>query len=128
MKLLTGEVVAEEINRQERWLEHFCGVFNGKLFKDVSALPSPAVSPFSLSSAGVDWSAQYLLRTLRKMNPTKGLGPDQLPLNLWSAGGIAAAKHLETLGGRIAASGLWPAPLRGSRIVDLWKSKGDRLV
>ena len=62
------------------------------------------------------------------MNPTKGLGPDQLPSNLWSAGGAIAAKHLETLGGLIATSGVWPAPLRGSRIVDLWKGKGDRLV
>ena len=132
VKLIDGTIVTDEIQRQERWLEHFCSVYNGRMFKDVALIGAPRESHFCgqicVGSCHVDWSASNLLRVLSRMNPRKGLGPDQIPSNLWAAGGEPIAKHLALLGLQIKRQCTWPSMLKGSRIVDLWKGKGDRMI
>ena len=61
VKLIDGTIVADEIQRRERWLEHFCSLYNGRMFKDVALLGAPRESQLCgqmcVSSCHVDWSA-----------------------------------------------------------------------
>ena len=91
------------------------------MFKDVAQLHNAPSCGVLVSPDVVDWSAGNLLSVLDKMNPNKGLGPDQLPVSVWAAGGLPIAQHIAHLGALVCRQCAWPTTLRGSRIVDLWK-------
>ena len=128
VRLLDGTIINDEVRRQQRWHEHFCDVFNGKSFANVTHLESVTRLSLDVSSVCVDWSPENIVKVFAKMNPRKGLGLDALPSNVWSAGGLPLMRNVSKLGDIIKSSCIWPVALQGSRMVDLWKGKGDRTI
>ena len=128
VKLLDGTVVNDEQRRQQRWHEHFCQIFNGRTFASVTHLETLPRIRLDVSSICVDWTPEHLLKIFATMNPRKGMGPDSLPSNVWSADGLPLVQHVSRLGDIVQSSCNWLVAIQGSRMVDLWNGKCDRMV
>ena len=122
VRKLDGELTATEQERQQRWHEHFTGVFDGTVVdKAVLARqrigePTPVtvllITPESTAAA------------LRRLGRNKGTGPDGVPSEVLQAGGDALAVKTADAYCRVALHERWPVAWSGGRIVEVHKNKG----
>ena len=126
VKLSDGSVANSEHERQMRWQEHFCNVFNGKI-TELSAksqtTPEPMVEIHNFHT-----SPELTRKAHADLGRNKGCGPDTIPAEVLQAGESALAVKYFDLESRIVRGELWPEQWQGGRIIDLFKGKGDRLV
>jgi len=123
----TGEaLVSNPTDILQRWREHFEVLLN-----DHAQTEDDLLHKVPLHNQR-DWMSvapnmNELLGALKRMKPRKSPGPDNIPIELFTAGGDEAAEALLHLIQRIWNTGRVPSDFRDANIVTIFK-KGDRSV
>ena len=63
---------------------------------------------------------------LERRNPGKATGPSGIPIPVWQAGGESSARILLALLNTTRVTGRLAVAMRGGRVQELYKNKGDR--
>eukprot|EP00973_Karenia_brevis_P077327 10742058-Karenia_brevis.AAC.1 len=84
-----GSLTSSENERQERWQEHFCNVFGGKMAKmsEIKCMGSASVVTQTCLNVGPEATEKAIARLKRN----RGLGRDGVSAELLQAGGSAVA-------------------------------------
>lgn len=127
VRLATGELASTEQQRQERWQEHFCEVFNGSICRR-GELPR-AIADYSdlARSSTFHTSLEITRQSYAALKSCIGVGTDHIGGELLQAGGSAIACKFDSLHQKIRRRG-FPSRWRGGRAIDLWKCKGEQEI
>ena len=125
VRLETGEIAADEEQRQQRWQRHFAGVVGGKIIDDQSFLATRPCRP--CSKHALDVSPHRVHDTIRRLGRNKGVGKDEIAAELMQCGGFAMAVQMSRIYERVVCDEAWPIAWKGGRVVELFKGKGDAL-
>jgi DNA-directed RNA polymerase subunit RPC12/RpoP len=118
-----GTLTSSDMERQERWQEHFAEVFGGTVLP-MSSLQS-ANSDHVSSVSALKVSPTSTSKALAELGRNKGVGRDRIPAELLQAGGDAMAVKVFDAYARVAVEERWPLAWTGGRIVDIYKRKGS---
>ena len=121
-----GRRSGSELERKERWQEHFAEVFHGSIARldTLSPCGGNASHP---ACPDIDVSAPTLQAAIARSKDDKGMGRDELPNEVLKAGGAPLACKLSTLAKQVVDLEQWPAEWQGGRVVDIFKHKGSPL-
>ena len=126
VKLADGTIANNENERQRRWQEHFCNVFNGEVTTLQGIDDNPPAHTVTVHDFRV--SPESSRTAFAALGRNKGCGPDTIPAEVLQAGDSALAVKYADLEARIVSEEVIPRQWRGGRIIDLFKRKGDQLV
>ena len=117
-----GALTTGEIERQERWLEHFADTFGGLVVNaaDLKTVRSDSLSP----ARDFKLSPESTRTSIVRLGRNKGVGRDGVPCELLEAGESTVACKLFDLQVRSVNDEQWPISWMGGRIVDVYKLKG----
>ena len=108
IKLKSGEHSTGEVERQERWLEHFADTFGGNI---VSTSDLQPVKSDSLSVARDFKTSPELTRSsIMRLGRNKGSGRDGIPCEVPEVGESAVACKLHDLQDLAVQDEQWPVP------------------
>ena len=123
VRLKDGRLSATAAQRDARWQEHYCDLFNGYVVDNPSVL---VTRPGALAQHHeFRHSCSQLEGAIQRLGNNKGLGPDELPAEVAKAGGSAFAVKLYGITSRIVGEERWPVQWKGGRLASLWKKKGS---
>ena len=121
VKTLSGQLTFTEEERQQRWQEYFCTLLAGTIepssHRAMSESLSCIDSPFHISP---EWTARVISELGNNAH-----GEDQLSANVLKAGGDALAIKVNEIENRSILEERVPIRWKGSRLVDLYKKKGN---
>ncbi|CAK0877917.1 unnamed protein product, partial [Prorocentrum cordatum] len=123
----SGNLLTGDLGIDQRWTEHWCQHLAG------STLPfSELLVADSAESVAPDvprappLSLDYVEPLLRVSKGRKATGPDGVCPAVWKAGGEPAALLMQAVLNSTRAHCKAPALMKGGRMQDLWKRKGER--
>ncbi|XP_046855995.1 uncharacterized protein LOC124449095 [Xenia sp. Carnegie-2017] len=115
-----GKIVSEDEKIKERWREYFDRLLNTKNNRKELDHLEPVHGPVP------EITEDEVRRQLKKMNNNKARGPDELPIELVKKLGNTGTEWMTSCCREIMKRGI-PEEWRTSRIVPLYKQKGDLL-
>ncbi|CAK0815072.1 unnamed protein product, partial [Prorocentrum cordatum] len=123
----SGNLLTDDLGIDQRWTEHWCQHLAG------STLPfSELLVADSAESVAPDvprappLSLDYVESLLRVSKGRKATGPDGVGPAVWKAGGEPAALLMQAVLNSTRAHCKAPTLMKGGRMQDLWKRKGER--
>ena len=123
VRLKDGSLSTTAAQRDARWQEHYCELFNGYVVDNPSALATAPARP--VREHAFLHSCAQLECAIQRLGNNKGLGPDELSAEVAKAGGSPFAVKLHEITSRIVSDERWPVQWKGGRLASLWKKKGS---
>ncbi|KAK3510617.1 hypothetical protein QTP70_011874 [Hemibagrus guttatus] len=115
-----GRVLSSEESVQRRWKEYFEELMNEENEREKS------VEGVNSVEQKVDKIRKDKVRkALKRMKSGKAVGPDDIPVEVWTCLGEAAVEFLTSLFNRVLKSERMPEEWRRSVLVPIFKNKGD---
>ena len=115
-----------EVERQERWQEHFAEVFAAKVLECVDDARTSSLQVVENHNFHPTHSGT--LNAIKALGTNKAVGPDEIPALLLQAGDFPLAQQLHQIELRAIRLEQFPTAWKGGRLVDLLKHKGDASV
>eukprot|EP00973_Karenia_brevis_P070924 9857279-Karenia_brevis.AAC.1 len=112
--------------RQLRWQRHFAGLFKGTVVENLADIKT-TLTPRVVQAGSHRPSHQQCYNAIFAQPNDKALGPDEIPAELWKAGGHVSAAHFHRLLCTVFDTCYAPLAWRGGRIQDLFKNKGSQM-
>ena len=125
--LASGAIASSDQEIDERWQEHFAGLFGAEICPDTSSAASQPTVPFP-SDSHFNPSVAEVAGALAALPARKATGPDGIPAELLRAGGAPVAFALHGVISKTLQSRVVPVPWKGGKLVNLWKGKADPRV
>ena len=122
--LASGAIASSEQEIDERWQEHFAGLFGAEVCPDTSSAASLPTAPFP-SDSNFNPSVAEVEGALAALPARKATGPDGIPAELLRAGGPPVALALHGIISKTLQSRVVPVPWKGGKLINLWKGKAD---
>ncbi|KAK3531759.1 hypothetical protein QTP70_028291 [Hemibagrus guttatus] len=115
-----GRVLTSEESVQRRWKEYFEELMNEENERE------KRVEGVNSVEQKVDKIRKDEVRkALKRMKSGKAVGPDDIPVEVWTCLGEAAVEFLTSLFNRVLESERMPEEWRRSVLVPIFKNKGD---
>ncbi|KAK3524445.1 hypothetical protein QTP70_029322 [Hemibagrus guttatus] len=115
-----GKVLTSEESVQRRWKEYFEELMNEENERE------KRVEGVNSVEQKVDKIRKDEVRkALKRMKSGKAVGPDDIPVEVWTCLGEAAVEFLTSLFNRVLKSERMPEEWRRSVLVPIFKNKGD---
>uniref|UniRef100_A0A914WK22 Reverse transcriptase n=1 Tax=Plectus sambesii TaxID=2011161 RepID=A0A914WK22_9BILA len=114
-----GKLLRDDKEVKERWREYFSSLLNAENKRDHCPPVLPTAGPIPL------FREEEVEKALKKMHTSKVPGPDEIPVEAWKACGQVAIKWLTTYFNEILKQSKMPDTWRRSKIVPIYKQKGD---
>ena len=127
VKRKDGTLTTDDDEGLARWAEHFATLLGGKQVEKVRA-PSPATRDDDQAAQLcniLDLTPANVAKMLRRMPRQRAVGPDEIAIEIWIAGGDRLAELLCELMKHVVVSGTIPPQWKGGRLARLYKGKGD---
>ena len=122
--LANGAIASSEQEIDERWQEHFAGLFGAEVCPDTSYAASLPTAPFP-SESNFNPSVAEVVGALAALPARKATGPDGIPAELLRAGGPPVALALHGIISKTLQSRVVPVPWKGGKLINLWKGRAD---
>ena len=123
-----GVLLVDEGQVTARWRRHWAELLHGQETR-WSELANVA-SEYAIQHTGrkrMDLLTLHDVQSaLERRNPRKATGPSGIPISVWQAGGESSARILLALLNTTRVMGRSAVAMRGGRVQELYKNKGDR--
>ena len=114
--LASGAIASSEQEIDERWHEHFAGLFGAEVCPDTSSAASLSTAPFP-SDSNLNPSVAEVVGALAALPARKATGPDGIPAELLRAGGTPVAFALHGIISKTLQSRVVPVPWKGGKLI-----------
>jgi len=122
MRKLDGSLTESATERDNRWVEHFTGVFGGHAATFDVIAAEPVGPPVSYSPVRADFNVTSA--AFSRLRNNKGVGSDGIPGEVLRAGGDNAVSIAAPLFDDVITSEVWPVQWTGGRLAEVHKAKG----
>lgn len=114
-----GKLITNDALITKRWHEYYSVLLNEKYPRTSNATEKPIYGPIEAITN------EEVSQAIKRMKKGKSVGPDNIPVEFWSACGSFGVEFLTILFNKILNGEPMPTNFRQSILIPFFKNKGD---